>query len=130
MWSGYGFILHSNLFASETFLDMPSFLGENPFHIEYIHQKMDQVIFRNPATKAAIDIACYDLMGKATNQPVYNLLGPSVVCPKVLCYLHFHFCPFAYISRCVDRNDFQSGAGFLYFYFDRKSCIFSCLRFP
>ncbi len=29
----------------------------------------------NPAAKAAVDIACYDLMGKASGQPVYNLLG-------------------------------------------------------
>jgi L-Ala-D/L-Glu epimerase len=54
---------------------IPAILGENPFHIEYIHEKMDQVIYRNPAAKAAIDIACYDLMGKAANQPVYNLIG-------------------------------------------------------
>ncbi|MHA6259134.1 mandelate racemase/muconate lactonizing enzyme family protein [Sporosarcina sp. CAU 1771] len=53
----------------------PVVIGENPFNIEKIHEKMDQAIFGAPSAKAAIDIACYDLMGKASNQPVYNLLG-------------------------------------------------------
>lgn len=29
----------------------------------------------NPSAKAAIDIACYDLMGKYTKLPIYDLLG-------------------------------------------------------
>lgn len=53
----------------------PLILGENPFQIERIHEKMNQAIYAATTAKAAIDIACYDLMGKATNQPIYNLLG-------------------------------------------------------
>lgn len=53
----------------------PAMIGENPFNIEKIHEKMDQLIYGAPTAKAAIDIACYDLMGKASNQPIYNLLG-------------------------------------------------------
>lgn len=67
---------------------VPSVIGCNPFDIERIHQLMDSVIARNPAAKAAIDIACYDLMGKAAGQPVYNLLGgrahETIQYPKVL----------------------------------------------
>ena len=36
---------------------------------------MDQTVYGNPSAKAAIDIACYDLIGKASEQPLYNLLG-------------------------------------------------------
>ncbi|WP_243291600.1 dipeptide epimerase [Bacillus sp. FJAT-47783] len=53
----------------------PELIGENPFNIEKIHEKMNKKIYGAPTAKAAIDIACYDLMGKAANQPVYNLLG-------------------------------------------------------
>lgn len=53
----------------------PLAIGENPFQIERIHEKMADMVYGCPAAKAAIDIACYDIMGKATNQPVYNLLG-------------------------------------------------------
>ncbi|MGI2327700.1 mandelate racemase/muconate lactonizing enzyme family protein [Planococcus sp. YIM B11945] len=54
---------------------IPAILNESPFDIEHIHHKMNAVIVGNPAAKAAIDIACFDLMGKAANQPVYNLIG-------------------------------------------------------
>ena len=67
---------------------IPQILGENPFDIEHIHHLMNSAIVRNQAAKAAIDIACYDLMGKAANQPVYNLIGgrahEQLQYPKVL----------------------------------------------
>lgn len=53
----------------------PVVIGENPFDIERIHEKLDQTIWGAPAAKAAIDIACYDLMGKAAGHPVYHFLG-------------------------------------------------------
>ncbi|WP_421617535.1 mandelate racemase/muconate lactonizing enzyme family protein [Brevibacillus sp. TJ4] len=53
----------------------PAVIGENPFQIERIHEKMATTVYAAPSAKAAIDIACYDVMGKAAGQPVYNLLG-------------------------------------------------------
>lgn len=53
----------------------PLVLGANPFDIEKVHRIMGQAVYCAPSAKAAIDIACYDLMGKAAGQPVYNLLG-------------------------------------------------------
>ncbi|MGM8363904.1 mandelate racemase/muconate lactonizing enzyme family protein [Virgibacillus sp. W0181] len=50
-------------------------MGENPFNINSIHQKMNEKILDAPSAKAAIDIALYDLMGKLSNQPVYRLIG-------------------------------------------------------
>ena len=54
---------------------IPAVLGENPFNIEKIHDLMNRKIYGVPAAKAAIDIACYDIIGKVTNQPIYNILG-------------------------------------------------------
>ncbi|HWO95979.1 MAG TPA: dipeptide epimerase [Bacillus sp. (in: firmicutes)] len=54
---------------------LPSVLGFSPFDIESIHMHMNEQVKFVPAAKAAIDIACYDLMGKLSGQPVYNLLG-------------------------------------------------------
>ncbi len=51
--------------------------GEDPFKIADIHEKMDR-LSRNMSRKAAntaIDLALYDIMGKATNNPVYEFLG-------------------------------------------------------
>lgn len=53
----------------------PLLIGLSPFQIELIHQKMNKKILGNPSAKAAIDCAMYDLMGKITNQPVYQLIG-------------------------------------------------------
>lgn len=53
----------------------PALIGENPFAIERIHEKLNGRIYGVPSAKAALDIACYDLMGKWSGQPVYRLLG-------------------------------------------------------
>lgn len=53
----------------------PQLLGENPFQLERIHDVMNKAVYGVPTAKAAIDIACYDLMGKALGVPVYTLLG-------------------------------------------------------
>ncbi len=52
-----------------------SIIGLNPMDIEKIYWSMDKTLARNPAAKAAIDIAIHDLIGKITNQPLYKLLG-------------------------------------------------------
>lgn len=54
---------------------IPKIIGQNPFNIGLIHKIMDSTVKYAPAAKAAIDIACYDLMGKATGQPLFNLIG-------------------------------------------------------
>lgn len=66
----------------------PLLIGLSPFQIEFIHQKMNKKIIGNPSAKAAIDCALYDLMGKVTNQPVYQLIGGKVhdflIVPQVI----------------------------------------------
>jgi muconate cycloisomerase len=54
---------------------LPAIRGEDVFAIERIHEKMDRAVKGHFYAKAAIDIACYDAMGVAAGQPVYNLLG-------------------------------------------------------
>ncbi|MBM7648392.1 L-alanine-DL-glutamate epimerase-like enolase superfamily enzyme [Bacillus ectoiniformans] len=67
---------------------LPAVMDKHPFQIEQIHHIMNQTIASNPAAKAAIDIACYDLMGKALNQPIYEIIGGKyhneLTYPKVL----------------------------------------------
>ncbi|NIF23569.1 cis-3-hydroxy-L-proline dehydratase [Candidatus Pantoea multigeneris] len=50
-------------------------IGEDPLQLGKINQKMDALLKGHPYVKSAIDMACWDLLGKATSQPVYNLLG-------------------------------------------------------
>jgi L-alanine-DL-glutamate epimerase-like enolase superfamily enzyme len=49
--------------------------GLDPFSIDHIHAVMDRISARNGTAKAAIDMALYDIMGKASGLPLYKLLG-------------------------------------------------------
>ena len=50
-------------------------IGENPIELGKINDRMDELLKGHPYVKSAIDVACWDIFGKATNQPVYTLLG-------------------------------------------------------
>lgn len=53
----------------------PMLLGADPTNINEIHRLMDAIIRNQHMTKAAIDMACYDIWGKSINTPVHKLLG-------------------------------------------------------
>lgn len=57
-------------------------IGENPFNVELIWHRMFATPhdYRHPGmdrtpAMSAIEMALWDIIGKATNQPIYNLLG-------------------------------------------------------
>ena len=50
-------------------------VGDDPFALEDIMERLDHTIGLNPAAKAALDMALYDLMGKMLGTPLYKLLG-------------------------------------------------------
>lgn len=56
----------------------PAILGRNPLELEQLHGLMDSICVGNPFAKAAIDLACHDIAGKALNVPVYQLYGGLV----------------------------------------------------
>lgn len=53
----------------------PGLIGHDPRQIGAINRLMDRLLKGHPYVKSALDIACWDLLGKATGQPVYTLLG-------------------------------------------------------
>lgn len=53
----------------------PLLIGLSPFDIVRAHDVMNHHVRGNQAAKAAFDLAMYDLMGKASGRPVYDLLG-------------------------------------------------------
>lgn len=53
----------------------PHLIGQDPLNIGEINRVMDAALRGHPYAKAPIDIACWDLLGIATGQPVYTLLG-------------------------------------------------------
>ena len=53
----------------------PVIMGQDPRDIAVLHDRMDKAVKGHPYAKAPIDMACYDIAGKAANVPVYQLLG-------------------------------------------------------
>jgi muconate cycloisomerase len=53
----------------------PVLAGQDPSRFEYVHGLMDKAVKGYPYSKAAIDMALYDVAGKALNAPAYKLLG-------------------------------------------------------
>ncbi len=57
---------------------LPAILGKDPRQIEARQQDMDRALPWNPRAKSSVNMALYDIVGKALNTPVYNLLGGLV----------------------------------------------------
>ncbi len=53
----------------------PSVIGMDPRDLGVLNRHMDAVLRGHPYVKAAIDVACWDILGKSTGLPVYQLLG-------------------------------------------------------
>ena len=56
----------------------PALVGADPTQINSLRAVMDREIKLNPFTKAAVEMALWDLAGKAVGVPVYQLLGGQV----------------------------------------------------
>lgn len=53
----------------------PVLIGEDPRNINAIHVRMASVLRGFTGAKAAIDVACHDILGKSLGVPVSTLLG-------------------------------------------------------
>ncbi len=56
----------------------PALVGQDPARITALRATMDRVLKGNPFTKAAVEMALWDLAGKAAGKPVHDLLGGKV----------------------------------------------------
>jgi L-alanine-DL-glutamate epimerase-like enolase superfamily enzyme len=53
----------------------PHLLEKDPLQLEKLNRLMDAVLKGHPYVKSALDMACWDILGKATGQPVCTLMG-------------------------------------------------------
>lgn len=59
------------------------FLGSDPFDVEALYQRFTLLDFGSPGEVvmtglAMVEMACWDIMGKKANLPVYNMIGGKV----------------------------------------------------
>lgn len=53
----------------------PHLFGEDPTAIARVNAIMDRALLGHPYVKSPLDMACWDILGKATKQPVAQLMG-------------------------------------------------------
>jgi cis-L-3-hydroxyproline dehydratase len=56
----------------------PQLIGADPRAVGEINEQMDLAMRGHPYVKSALDVACWDLLGKASGLPVATLLGGHV----------------------------------------------------
>jgi L-alanine-DL-glutamate epimerase-like enolase superfamily enzyme len=53
----------------------PHLIGESPLELGKLNRRMDAALKGHPYVKSGIDMACWDILGKVTGQPVCVLMG-------------------------------------------------------
>ncbi|HEX2036873.1 MAG TPA: enolase C-terminal domain-like protein [Chloroflexota bacterium] len=74
-WSGEDQVTAAHLI--HTYL-APLVVGQDPTAIERLTARLHQGVANHPFTKAALEMACWDILGKVAGLPVYRLLGGAV----------------------------------------------------
>lgn len=74
-WSGEDQFTAQHLI--HTYLE-PLLVGEDPIQVEALSGKFRLAFAQNLFTKAAVEMALWDIAGKAAGKPVYQLLGGKV----------------------------------------------------
>lgn len=74
-WSG------EDQFTAQHFINQyfaPLLIGQDPTNLEEVCRLVMPAVSGNPFTKSAVEMALWDIAGKAAGKPVYELLGGKV----------------------------------------------------
>jgi len=61
----------------------PQLIGLDPRRIDFIYRTMDLALPGHPYIKSALDMACWDILGKATGLPLCELFGGRIDEPVI-----------------------------------------------
>ncbi len=67
--------------AKQVIIEASEVIGDDPFAVQMIADRLERRFRASPSGRAAIDTAIHDLIGKITGLPVYRLLGLSGLSP-------------------------------------------------
>ncbi len=74
-WAGFSGDIADSVVCVLQKLIGPGLIGKDPTNINAIHRNLDSMIAGNKMAKAAVDMACYDILGKSLGAPVHKILG-------------------------------------------------------
>ena len=57
---------------------VPALIGADPRNLAEVRQRLDRTLMGQAAAKSPLDIACWDILGQATGEPLATLLGGRV----------------------------------------------------
>ena len=89
----------------------PGLLGEDPTQTDRITAVMNKWLMGGEYAKSAIDIACWDIVGKAYERPLYHLIGGRMQGP-VRAYPEIEMGPVEVVERRIAQ---YRGEGFRHF---------------
>lgn len=70
----------------------PAVIGKDPRNIEEVYHTMDKQLLGHPYIKSPVDIACWDILGKWMDKPVYELMGgKQSPKPRIISFIHRDF---------------------------------------
>jgi muconate cycloisomerase len=75
LWSGED---HGTAVRFVTNILAPALIGEDPCDIGRLTRRMDRLLAGNPFTKSALEMACWDILGRVAGLPLYRLWGGAV----------------------------------------------------
>ena len=102
---------HSEGVAATARLVAPHLIGEDPRQVGRIEHIMDHVVRGHGYAKAPIDAACWDLLGQATGQPVWMLLGGRLTDGAAM----YRVAPQRSVAETVAELDRHRAAGYRHF---------------
>ena len=72
-------VAHSEGVEATAKLLAPALLGQDPRQVALIERIMDTTVQGHFYAKAPIDVACWDILGQASGQPLWMLLGGKLI---------------------------------------------------
>ena len=104
-------VAHSEGTQAAAKLIAPLLIGKDPRQINCIGQLMDNTIKGHGYAKAPFDAACWDIFGKATEQPVWMLLGGKLTDGAPM----YRVAPQKSIEQTVQEMDQHRSNGYRHF---------------
>ena len=104
-------IAHSEGVEAAARLLAPVLLGQDPRQLSHIERLMDHTIQGHGYAKAPFDAACWDILGQATGQPVWMLMGGKLTDGAPM----YRVAPQKPLKETIDELDAHRAAGYRQF---------------